>query len=226
MQRGTNLQRRNLRVARNRWGIGRGHIALQILDMYSQEYRFSLSTGDLLFLNQNWYVTHAGLLRLSRRRHCRGIDVNAVPERSGSRSKAFACASDIAPDPPGPGRARPEPSEWRTHPLAGETRNSVSCCTFLAAKIAVELAEQRNAVFLGPVGQVSDKAFDLFPGGFAEGFGPAEIDGVGLDQVGIELVLADQLAEAVTDLGAAVVPIDRLGRDLLRRPRRRSRLGK
>src|SRR5216683_657482 len=90
MQRGTNLQRRNLRVARNRWGIGRGHIALQILDMYSQEYRFSLSTGDLLFLNQNWYVTHAGLLRLSRRRHCRGIDVNAVPELCNTSLNRYA----------------------------------------------------------------------------------------------------------------------------------------
>jgi len=35
--------------------------------------------------------------------------------------------------------------------------------------------------------------------------GSAEINRVGLDQVGIELVLADQLAEAVADLGTAVV---------------------
>jgi hypothetical protein len=76
----TNLHRRNLRIARNRWEFGRGHIALQILKMYSDEFRFSLSTGDLLFLNQNWYVTHAGLLKLSRRRHCRGIEVHAVLE--------------------------------------------------------------------------------------------------------------------------------------------------
>src|SRR5882724_4995713 len=86
----TNLHRTNLRVARNRWGFGRGHIALQILKMYSEEYRFSLSTGDLLFLNQNWYVTHAGLLRLSRRRHCRGIDVNAVPELCNTSLNRYA----------------------------------------------------------------------------------------------------------------------------------------
>ncbi len=91
--------------------------------------------------------------------------------------------------------------------------------------IAVELAEQGVAVFLGPVGQVRDEAFDLFAGGFAEGFGAAEIDGVGLDEVGIELVLADQLAEAVANLGSAVVSvlsIDRLGRELLRLPGGRS----
>ena len=59
----------------------------------------------------------------------------------------------------------------------------------------------------GPVGQVGDKAFDLLPGGLAEGFGAAEIDGVGLDQVGIELMLADELAEAVADFGTAVVSV-------------------
>ena len=40
-----------------------------------------------------------------------------------------------------------------------------------------------------------------FTCGFAESLGAAEIDGVGLHQVGIELVLADQLAETVADLG-------------------------
>jgi hypothetical protein len=38
--------------------------------------------------------------------------------------------------------------------LGEETRNSASCCTFLVAEIAVQLAEQGIAVFLGPVSQV------------------------------------------------------------------------
>jgi len=54
---------------------------------------------------------------------------------------------------------------------------------------------------------VGDEAFDLLAGGFAEGLGAAEIDGAGLDEVGIELVLSDQLTEAVADLGSAVVSI-------------------
>ena len=47
------------------------------------------------------------------------------------------------------------------------------------------------------------------------------VDGVGLDQVGIKLVLGDELAEAVADLGSTVVSvlaIDRLGWELLRLP--------
>ena len=70
----------NVRVARNRWGFGRSHIALRALKVFSEEYRFCLSTGDLLFLNQNWYVTHAGLLKLASRRRCRGIEVSVVAE--------------------------------------------------------------------------------------------------------------------------------------------------
>jgi hypothetical protein len=57
------------------------------------------------------------------------------------------------------------------HRLGGETRKSASCRTsfFLPPGIVVELAEQDIAIFLGPVGQIGDKAFDLFAGGFAEG---------------------------------------------------------
>ena len=73
------LWKTNLRTARARWGITRKQIALQILRIYSIQYRFSLSAGDLLFLDKKWYVTHSGLLRLSHRRRCRGIDVMSVP---------------------------------------------------------------------------------------------------------------------------------------------------
>src|ERR1700722_1016582 len=72
---------------------------------------------------------------------------------------------------------------------------------------------------------MSDEGFNLLARGFAEGLRTAEIDSVRLDEVGIELVLADQLAEAVTDLGSAVVSvlsIDRLRREFLRLPGGRS----
>ena len=68
-----------------------------------------------------------------------------------------------------------------------------------------------------------------FTCGFAESLDATEIYGVGLDQVGIELMLADQLAEAVADLGAAVVSvpsIDRLGWEFLRLAGGESRFGK
>jgi len=43
-------------------------------------YKLSVPMGDVLFLGGRWYVTHAGLLRLARRKSCAGIHVQAVPE--------------------------------------------------------------------------------------------------------------------------------------------------
>ena len=56
-----------------------------------------------------------------------------------------------------------------------------------------------------------DEVFHLFAGGIAQGLDAAEIGGVGLDQVGIELMLADDLAEAVANCGAAMVPLPLAG---------------
>jgi hypothetical protein len=43
------------------------------------KYSLSVSLGDLLLLDGRWYVTHSGLLRLSRREGCAGIQVRPVP---------------------------------------------------------------------------------------------------------------------------------------------------
>ena len=46
----------------------------QLIDRFS----LSVSFGDLLYLDGRWYVTHSGLLRLSRRKGCAGIQVRPV----------------------------------------------------------------------------------------------------------------------------------------------------
>ncbi len=46
-------------------------------------------------------------------------------------------------------------------------------------------------------GKVIDEGFDLLSAGLAEGFGATEISGIGLNEGGIEPVLANQLAESV-----------------------------
>jgi len=74
-------------------------------------------------------------------------------------------------------------------------------------RVAVELAEESIAVLLGPDGQLLDEVLNLFPARISQRLCSAELDGVGLYQFGIELVLADDLAETVTDLGATAVPI-------------------
>jgi len=42
------------------------------------KYDLSVVSGDLLYLNNHWYVTHAGLLSLAYRRRCAGIRVLPV----------------------------------------------------------------------------------------------------------------------------------------------------
>ncbi len=69
-----------------------------------------------------------------------------------------------------------------------------------------------------------DEVLYLFPAGLSERLRAAEVDGVGLDQFGVELVLADDLAQTVADFGASAmpVPICVLWRKLLNRIRNRS----
>jgi hypothetical protein len=50
------------------------------LENYKRKFGFCLEDGDLLLLNHGWYVTHAGLIKLSHKQKCAGIDVSAVPE--------------------------------------------------------------------------------------------------------------------------------------------------
>jgi hypothetical protein len=76
----------NLRVARKRWGTLAPY-CVQNLKTYSREFRFSIAAGDLILLDNGWYVTHTGLIRLARRRRCVGIDVRTVAELSS----AIAC---------------------------------------------------------------------------------------------------------------------------------------
>jgi len=85
------------------------------------------------------------------------------------------------PDPPGRVTDHLEPSEWPTHRQGGGIRKSASRCTFLAAKVTVELTEQGIPVLLGPVSEVLDKVLDLFTRGFPKRFHGAEIGRVRLD---------------------------------------------
>ena len=65
--------RGNVRRARNIWGpIKPG--ALDALKEMSKVLRISVAAGDLQFLDSTWYVTHAGLIRLAKRRRCMGIE--------------------------------------------------------------------------------------------------------------------------------------------------------
>jgi hypothetical protein len=53
-------------------------------------FQFSLVSGDLIFLERGWYVTHTGLVRLANRRHCAGIQILPIPEFSDALNRRYA----------------------------------------------------------------------------------------------------------------------------------------
>lgn len=70
----------NLALAQTLWPNKLTPVHLSQLQVLAEDHGFSVSAGDLLFLDKHWYVSHSGLLRLAVRHHCAGIHVRAVPE--------------------------------------------------------------------------------------------------------------------------------------------------
>ena len=108
---------------------------------------------------------------------------------------------------PGPEKVHREFGRQHSDRRRGVLQSGVSCCTFLLDDVTVELAEQRVPIFLGAVGQANDEVFDLLARGIAQGLHATEIGRIRFDQTGIELMLANYLAETITDCAAAVVPV-------------------
>jgi hypothetical protein len=58
-------------------------------------YRLSVESGDLLWLDGHWYVTHSGLIRLARRHHCAGIHVEPVAQFSELATSRWAFKATV-----------------------------------------------------------------------------------------------------------------------------------
>jgi hypothetical protein len=69
----------NIDIARNLWR-DLPEISIQYLEHLTNRYSLSIASGDLMYMEGRWYVTHAGLLGIARRKRCRGIQVRPVVE--------------------------------------------------------------------------------------------------------------------------------------------------
>jgi hypothetical protein len=68
-----------VQLARSLWGpLSRS--ALIRLKELTERFGLSVAKGELQYLYEGWYVSHAGLLGLAQRRHCAGIHVQQVRE--------------------------------------------------------------------------------------------------------------------------------------------------
>jgi len=93
------LARRNLRLARLKYGALVSQTARLALAALTRQFGFSMELGDVLLLDGSWYVTHAGLLRLATRKGCVGIRVQpvsgfCVPAESRWAFRAMAFKSE------------------------------------------------------------------------------------------------------------------------------------
>jgi hypothetical protein len=86
--------RSNVKLARSLWG-SLSVIAFTGLEYLTRKYRFSVASGDLQLLNGAWYVTHAGLLRLSFRRKCAGITAISVDQLSDAVAKRWVFKATV-----------------------------------------------------------------------------------------------------------------------------------
>lgn len=96
----SDLPRRNLRLARLKYGALISPVVALTLRALTKQFAFSLELGDVLLLDGSWYVTHSGLLRLANRKGCLGIRVQPVfgfcsPEQArwAFRATAFKAAT-------------------------------------------------------------------------------------------------------------------------------------
>jgi hypothetical protein len=90
------LTNQNLRRAKRLLGKVPEPRLRELLRALSQ-VGFSIKSGDLQVLENNWYVTHAGLLRLARRKRCRGIQVEVVDSLSDPSASRFVLKATAFP---------------------------------------------------------------------------------------------------------------------------------
>jgi len=89
--------RENLRLARQLLGGTLPTRVVRSLETLSRDFHFSLSNGELQFINSCWYVTHTGLLRLARRKRCSGIHVEVVDSLCDSAASRFVLRATVYP---------------------------------------------------------------------------------------------------------------------------------
>jgi hypothetical protein len=93
----TKLIRKNLWAAKRMLGCPLAPRMIVHLKVLSRDYGFSVEGGEIRIIDGNWYVTHTGLLRLSSRKRCRGIHVEAVDSLCDSATNRFVLKATVYP---------------------------------------------------------------------------------------------------------------------------------
>ncbi len=98
-----NLDKNNLQLIRHNASLVKKlypnitRARLQALKDLTKQFSFSFASGDVILLENGWFVTHTGLVRLARRKRCRGIHVEAVDSLCDSAANRFVLKATVYP---------------------------------------------------------------------------------------------------------------------------------
>jgi hypothetical protein len=85
----------NRRLAKRFWAGRLSEANLDKLIHLTRTLGLSVSTGEILYIDGNWYVTHAGLLRIALRQRCLGIRTALQERQSDSAANRWVFRATV-----------------------------------------------------------------------------------------------------------------------------------
>ena len=89
----------NCRLAKTLWDNRIDRIQSRSLRDFTQKFGFSIATGDLMLLEDKWYVTHSGLLGLANRNRCSSIRTEPASEFCDAASSRWVFKATVYKTP-------------------------------------------------------------------------------------------------------------------------------
>jgi hypothetical protein len=94
-QRIDSLVRQNVKLAKRSWAGELRCSDLSTLAKLTHQFRISLASREILWLNGAWYVTSGGLLRIAEDRGCKGIQILIVSKLCNSMANRWVFKATV-----------------------------------------------------------------------------------------------------------------------------------
>jgi hypothetical protein len=89
------LVTQNRRLAKRFWAGRLSAANLDKLTHLTRTLNLAVSTGEILYIDGNWYISHAGLLRIALRQHCLGIRTALQERQSDSAANRWVFRATV-----------------------------------------------------------------------------------------------------------------------------------
>ena len=85
----------NRRLAKRFWAGRLSAASLDKLTHLTRTLGLAVSAGEILYIDGNWYITHAGLLHIALRQHCLGIRTALQERQSDSAANRWVFRATV-----------------------------------------------------------------------------------------------------------------------------------